>query len=261
MVFLINCHRGQSHSGVKLSKKYVSELFPKDTYIREDRLSYKNLRNDLFKMAEHCIDYSKSRDLSIFVGGDHLSAYATVMSSLIKYGNNFKLVWIDAHADIHSFESSPSWNLHGMVVRLLMTHNVTGVPKLLPSQLYYIGLRSVEEAEWSFIHEQDIKYISAEMLFSNNRNKYLKDFKKFIKNQVVHLSLDVDAFDSGIVSNTGTPESGGLQVSDFKSILEIIRYNSSNVAVDIMEINPELGDNDKGVEVLKDIIHFITKIR
>jgi arginase len=208
-------------------------------------------------MAYLCEKYGQIRDKSIFIGGDHLSSFSTVLSSLMRYGNDFKLVWIDAHADIHSFDSSPSWNLHGMVVRLLMTHSVPDVPRLLPSQICYIGLRSVEQAEWDFIHENNIMYVTSETLHSYNRNNALLSIRSFILDQHVHISLDVDAFDPSIISNTGTPEENGLSIVDFVSILNIIKSSGTHYATDIMEINPQLGDNDASVVTLKKVCSLL----
>jgi len=148
MALIINNSRGQSHKGVKLQKQIVAELLK--GYVELDKIvelnySYANLKGDLLSAGSDCSHFMENnKNLPspiVFIGGDHLSSFSTILGSLIRYGNDFRLVWIDAHADIHSLDTSPSWNMHGMVVRLLMTHTIPNIKRLLPYQLFYVGLR------------------------------------------------------------------------------------------------------------------------
>jgi len=96
---------------------------------------------------------------SVFIGGDHLTSMCSVLASLKVYGNNFKLLWMDAHADIHNQKTSPSKNKHGMVVNMLINHSYTGIPRLDPAQVMYIGLRSTEREEDEFIKKWKIRTV------------------------------------------------------------------------------------------------------
>jgi len=184
----------------------------------------------------------KHPEFKLFIGGDHFTSFGTVLSSLMRYGNEFRLVWIDAHTDIHSFESSPSKNLHGMVVRMLMTHTFPGIPQLLPSQLFYVGLRSVEPAEMDFVKQNRIRYITARE-FNANPRKAIDTILEFTQDHPLHISLDVDSLDPVYMPSTGTPVSNGLMIG---YLLELLRdlhqgHGCENVYADIMEYNPEIG--------------------
>jgi arginase len=191
------------------------------------------------------------------MGGDHLASFATILASLRKYRNNFKLIWLDAHTDIHSFDTSVSWNLHGMVVRLLMTHTIKDVPLLHSDQILYIGLRSIDDEEIKFIQSNNINMISMEEWKTNKKASFEK-LGNFVIYNNVHISLDVDVLDPSIMSSTGTPVENGMSVEDIDNIIYIIReYSISHFATDIMEFNPQLGNFKVSFDTLKKIVHIL----
>ena len=145
---------GQSYSrGVELSHAEISRLLP-------DRTNYNLITSAAFRASapdgsvstlalsecEKMIRAGKgtTHTHSLFIGGDHLTSMCTILASLKVHGKNFKLLWMDAHADIHNQSTSPSKNRHGMVVNMLINHTYAGIPRLDPSQIMYIGLRSTE---------------------------------------------------------------------------------------------------------------------
>jgi arginase len=255
MPLIIKNNRGQYYRGVSLDDKTLLLLFKRNELVVSD-VDFKNIRESLFNVSDDCLYYSMGRPHSIFMGGDHSTSFGTVMSSLRKYGNNFKLVWIDAHTDIHSFESSPSWNLHGMVVRMLMEHQYHGIPQLMPEQIIFIGTRSSEKPELDFIRQNNIQVIKMTDLQRDTIGS-INRLKNFIKGHNVHISLDVDVLDPTIMSSTGTREPGGLMIDGLIQILHIIDNNSNHYATDIMEFNPDLGNSDTSLQTIKKVIHFL----
>lgn len=256
MPLIIRNHRGQFYTGVAIDEKICVLLFKEGDYTvsRED---FRNLKKGLYKISDECLNYSAGRQHTIFMGGDHLTSFGTVLSSLRKYGNNFKLLWIDAHTDIHSFESSPSLNLHGMVVRMLMEHKYVGIPRLKPEQLMYIGIRSSEREEMKYILDNKIQYIPMRDL-RKDYDGSLNKLANFVKGNNVHISLDVDVLDPSIMSSTGTKESGGLMLeSGLFDIISVIRSFSKHFATDIMEFNPDLGDKESSIETMRSVIDFL----
>ena len=157
-LLIINNSRGQYHNGTKLNLSTINKIFGNIDYNVFN--NFKNIQSSMLLLGQSCYKYINTYNHSIFFGGDHLSSYGTILGSLIKYGNNFKLLWIDAHTDIHSFETSPSKNLHGMVVNFLLNHNYENIPRLNSNQILYIGIRSVEQEEYNFITQWNISYIS-----------------------------------------------------------------------------------------------------
>jgi arginase len=260
MAFIIKNSRGQSYDGVAIVENICPILFnspDKDEILEYSNEDFINLREGLYNVSKECLKYSNQRKHSIFMGGDHLASFATILASLKKYGNNFKLIWLDAHTDIHSFDTSVSWNLHGMVVRLLMTHNIKDIPQLQSQQILYIGLRSIDDEEIRFIRSHNINMITMKDWKTDKKASFEK-LGDFVIYNNVHISLDVDVLDPTIMSSTGTPVDNGMSVEDVINIIHIIReYAVSHFATDIMEFNPQLGNFKVSFNTLKKIVDIL----
>jgi arginase len=199
---------------------------------------------------------------SVFIGGDHLTSMCSVLASLKVYGNNFKLLWMDAHADIHNQKTSPSKNKHGMVVNMLINHSYTGIPRLDPAQVMYIGLRSTEREEDEFIKKWKIRTVYASDIQKSQTNSYRK-IADFVLKSNVHLSLDVDILDPKDMAGTATPAPNGIYLDQVLTIMGIVNSGSKNYyATDIMEYNPKKFNGDsqaasKSRETMRAILGFV----
>jgi arginase len=153
--------------------------------------------------------------------------------------------------------------MHGMPVRFLMTHNYSEFPRLKPHQIMYVGLRSVEQQEWDFIHENNIQYITSDRCLRFTDSSYEK-IKEFIEDRPLHLSLDVDSLDPSIMFSTGTSVSDGLLLCHFSRIIEYAKKLASPFfAIDIMEYNPTIGNaEEKSIskQTMKEIIQIVSHI-
>lgn len=241
-ILIIQNSRGQGHRGVELSKTDIHKIVAHRTlYEIYDKSYFINCYDSMLQLGKFCF---KRPEFKLFIGGDHFTSFGTVLNSLMRYGNEFRLVWIDAHTDIHSFESSHTKNLHGMVVRMLMTHTFPDIPRLLPEQLIYAGLRSVEHAEMDFVKQNHIRHITARE-FNTNPRKAIDFIVQFTQDHPLHISLDVDSLDPIYMPSTGTPVSNGLLLEDLLELLRNIRRGSKNKngCADIMEYNPEIGSH------------------
>jgi len=251
---------GQNYSrGVELARSEIAKILPKKVpYTLIPSAVYRSSAPDgavsTIALAE-CERMLRSTDAmqhnhSVFVGGDHLTSMCTVLASLKVYGNNFRLLWLDAHADIHTRETSPSKNSHGMVVNMLINHTYAGVPKLLPTQIMYVGLRSTEPAEDDFIRRWKIRNITARE-FMKNETGSLRRIAEFTRGANVHASLDIDVIDPSFMRSTATPAPKGLHPDQLLRILGTIECESSNYyATDIMEYNPEQYDSGEGGDIV-----------
>ena len=247
-ILIIQNARGQSHQGVILSKKEIDQIIDVP-YLVYPRKHFIDCYQSFYILAKYitCIP-----ECNIFVGGDHLTSFGTVLSSLIKYGNRFKLLWIDAHADVHSFETSPTKNLHGMVIRMLLSHTFRDVPKLLPEQILYVGLRSAEKEELDYIKKHKIKYMK-----DININECLA----FCANSPVHISLDIDALN---FSSTGTPVPDGISEEQLYQLIRALKFQIFNKLLkrecifDVMEYNPKISRNNAAdISIIK---HYIKEV-
>jgi arginase len=241
--------KGQPNQGVILQRNQVEELISEYKDIYEIKIipsiPFRTPQFEMYYLANICFSKIDENDFTLFLGGDHYSSFATILGSLKKYDSRLRILWIDAHADIHSMKTSPSGNMHGMPVRFLMTHSFIDTPILKPEQIMYIGLRSVESEEWDFIHQKNIKYITAEE-FHKSPEKAYQRIGEFVKDSPLHISLDVDSLDPSIMCSTGTAVLGGLLLSHLQRILHTSNKNTESiVALDLMEYNPTIGSEEE----------------
>lgn len=202
----------------------------------------------------------------IVLSGDHSSALGTI-SGIKKAHLNKTLgvIWIDAHADMHSPYTSPSGNIHGMPLAAALgldhTHiqannisddtishwndlkniGISG-PKLTPNNLVYFGLRDFELAEKQVIEEASISNFTVEQLRENGlKNTLATIIKKFEDVDELYISFDVDSMDCDQISyGTGTPVKSGFLPDEINQIFEQLLSTKKVVCLEIAEINPLL---------------------
>ena len=202
----------------------------------------------------------------IVLSGDHSSALGTISGIKKAHPNKtLGVIWIDAHADMHSPYTSPSGNIHGMplAAALGLDHadiqvnqisddtishwNVlksigTNGPKLTPNNLVYFGLRDFELAEKQVIEEASISNFTVEQLRENGlKNTLATIIKKFEDVDEIYISFDVDSMDCDQISyGTGTPVKSGFLPDEINQILEQLISTQKVVCLEIAEINPLL---------------------
>ncbi|KAH9180300.1 arginase [Lactarius sanguifluus] len=203
--------------------------------------------------------HASKGSLPLTLGGDHSLAMGTIAGTLSKYPDAC-VIWIDAHADINTPETSDSGNIHGMPLAFLTS--VSGstslgdfassqpIPfswldsvHLPPSNLAYIGLRDVDRGEKAIIREHNIAAFSMHEVDRYGIGKVVEmalDRVNPDRSKPIHLSFDVDALDPSVAPSTGTPVRGGLTFREGHYICERLYETGLLVAVDLMEVNPSL---------------------
>lgn len=219
----------------------------------------------------------------VVLSGDHSSALGTI-SGIKKAHPNKKLgvVWIDAHADIHSPYTSPSGNIHGMPLAAALSFdhkhlqvneisedtirywNVlksigTTDSKLKPENLVYFGLRDFEPAEKQVIEEASISNFTVEQLRENGLQNILDTIiKRFDEVDEIYISFDVDSMDCDQISyGTGTPVKSGFLPNEINQILEQLLFTKKVVCLEIAEINPLL--DNKGNKMAETAFQILSK--
>ena len=222
-----------------------------------------------------------SKDFPIIIAGDHSSAGATI-SSISRFYPNKKLgvLWIDAHADLHTPYSTPSGNMHGMPLATALgfdnlackRNEVDGVTvekwnklksnSLHPENLIYIAVRDTEKEEDFLINQFNIKNYSVEDVRQLGMDNLINELnKKFSEVDYLYVSFDVDSMDPELTSHgTGTPVPNGLSPEEANQILLGACKNDKLVALEIVEINPCLDEKkNKMAETALVIIESIVE--
>jgi len=246
---------GQLRVGVQKTPDIVKH------FLKNKNIMRVSTRNCLFKNLENLYNFNQDHLNPILnIGGDHSMSIATVASSLNKY-DNLKVIWFDAHADLNTYSSSQSKNYHGMPLSFLSGldndnrfHYIK--KKLNFNNLFYIGIRDLDNYENEIINRYNIKYIKVNEI--NDSYKCINLLDEFIKNDPVHISFDVDCIDISEMTSTGTPVRDGLNVESTKKILNFLRFKNV-INVDITELNLDIGDTNQKFMSLANTLYLFDK--
>ncbi|EPQ29653.1 uncharacterized protein PFL1_02873 [Pseudozyma flocculosa PF-1] len=206
-------------------------------------------------VADTVEKHARAGHLPLTLGGDHSLALGTVSGSL-RVHSDAALIWIDAHADINTPETTETGNLHGCPVSFLLGLPGTDVepfnswvpakPLLRSDSLVYIGLRDIDAGERKILRDNNIKAFSMHHVDKYGIGKVVEMALDHVngnssrRDRPVHLSFDVDALDPTVAPSTGTPVRGGLTFREGHYICEALYETGCLVAVDLMEVNPSL---------------------
>ena len=218
---------------------------PKLKYLDEIVKTSKLLADKVQKVLE-------KGDFPLSIGGDHSMALGTIsgISSFCKKRNlKLGVIWIDAHSDMNTDETSPSGNIHGMPLASLLglgcdeLVNFLGFsPKLSPEDCALIGIRSIDAAEKLNIKKlkvpiytmMDIDKLGIHRIIA----KVLKQFREKIDH--IHVSFDVDSVDPSVAPGVGTPVPGGLSYREAHLLMETIAECGCMSSLEVTEVNPIL---------------------
>lgn len=256
-------HLGQTKNGVEKSPQILCSSL--DPFINPIECP---ITDNLYQNIENLYSENKKiDDKRINIGGDHSMAIATVSDSLEKYGNNLKVIWMDAHCDINTYKSSPTKNYHGMPLSILtgLDLNTRGLFKFLKSKpflkfenILYLGIRDIDPFEEEVLHKYKIKYINVNEINNFTYNS-LNQIEDFVGNNPIHLSFDVDVVDPFYIPSTGTPVGEGINLESAGILLNnIMKYNL--VSMDITELNLAIGNKEDKLKSLNNVRHLMKGI-
>ncbi|NNC93869.1 MAG: arginase [Acidimicrobiia bacterium] len=199
----------------------------------------------------------------LVIGGDHSIAIGTV-GGTARVERRQGLLWIDAHADFNTPESSPSGNIHGMPVAAILGHgpaslvNVAGVsPKALETNTVIIGLRSVDRAEAERLHDSAITFFTMHDIDLRGIASVLEESIAILTAggiDRVHVSFDADAIDPRHAPGTGTPVVGGFTYRESHLMMELLAEADIITSADFTEVNPILDDQNQTAELIVELI-------
>ncbi len=188
--------------------------------------------------------------LPVVIGGDHSMAIGTitgVSSHFRKKGAKLGLIWVDAHADMNTPETSPSGNIHGMPLGALLGYgapelvNLGGFsPKVLPENVALIGIREVDEGERDIVLRSGIHYYEMMKLDARGMGSIMEEAIAIVSRGTdgIHVSFDIDAVDPDYAPGVGTPVAGGLNMRESHLLMEMVADTGRLVALEIAELNP-----------------------
>jgi len=190
----------------------------------------------------------------VVLGGDHSVALGTLAGLRDVHGPG-GAVWIDAHGDLNSPETSPSGNVHGMVLAAALglagerfRDDGWGLPALEPGRVALVGVRSLDDGERELLRDQDVKVFTMSDLDRLGVERSVREALAHVAGSgFVHVSLDMDAIDPDVAPGVGTPVRGGLSYREAHLAMELVAETGLASSLDVVEVNPVLDrENETG---------------
>ena len=218
----------------------------------------------------HDAVYAELKDgrLPIVLGGDHclgIGSISAVARHCRDTGKKLRVLWLDAHADFNTSVLTPSGNIHGMPVACLCGHGplelieIGGhVPAINPKWVRQIGIRSVDEGEKRFVHEQDLEVFDMRYIDEMGMRAAMELALALMDvNTHLHVSFDVDFLDPDIAPGVGTTVRGGPTYREAQLCMEMIADTGRLASLDVMELNPALDERNRTAQVAVDLIESL----
>jgi arginase len=240
---------------------------PEEMPVGEKRAKY------LQEIAETCLDIAKTVEkslaesfLPVVLGGDHSIAAgvaAGAASHFRKEKKEIGYLWLDAHGDMNTPESSPSGNVHGMPLAAIMGYGAPELvdlmgfhPKAEPGNIVIVGARDLDAQERKIVKKSGIHVFTMRDIDERGMRDVMSEALKYAMDDTagVAVSLDMDFVDPADAPGVGTPVRGGVTYREAHLAMEMIADSEAMISLEIVEINPILDEHNRtallGVELV-----------
>jgi len=271
-------------------KKYKSIVIPNDNqalYGKPGSRYAKNIRSVL-KMYERVAaavrDTLRDGRFPLILSGDHSSAGGTIAGLKMAYPESrLGVIWIDAHADLHSPYTSPSGNLHGMpLATALNEDNIEEkvndldyetielwellksvgdiAPKVDYRDVVFVTLRDFEDQEATLIKNNKMRVITTNELRKTGVTKLSREILKYLSAcDKIYITFDVDSLDPAVSRGTGTPVKGGINEREAADLILELIQNERTCCLEFTEVNPTLDSENVMAETAFEILQKVAR--
>jgi arginase len=264
--------------------------FPSEKIQSENKLLYEPIESPYAKRIKGIVaiyervskavsDSMKNNFFPVVLSGDHSTAGATIAGiKMARPKSKLGVIWIDAHADMHTPYTTPSGNVHGMSLAAAINENnmdcavhdvdaetakywnqlkSTGktAPKVLPEDVVLISLRDYEKEERYLIEKYGMKVITTKEVRTKGPENVVRAVLRYLADCTdIYISFDVDSLDSSISKGTGTPVSNGLREREAEDLISKFMQNRKVCCFEITEVNPTLDKENLMAEIAFNIL-------
>ena len=198
-------------------------------------------------------DFIAAGEQSVFLGVDHSISLGTVAAALERL-EPVGVLWVDAHGDFNTPQTSPSGNIHGMVVSALMGLGPAalrvGATLLRPDQIVMIGVRDLDAEERVALRASGIKVLTMRDIDEVGMANVVRAALTALGNvRAIHVSFDMDSLDPTVAEGVGTPVPGGLNYREAHLLMEMLADDGRVCSLDLVEVNPILDHVNRTAEV------------
>ena len=264
--------------------------FPSEKVPTENKLLYEPIESPYAKrikgiaamyekVSKAVADSVKNNFFPVVLSGDHSTSGATIAGlKIAKPKSKLGVIWIDAHADLHTPYTTPSGNMHGMPLAASINEdniessvheldpdtakywnflkNIGKItPKVLPEDIVFISIRDFEKEEKHLIDKYGIKVISTKEVRSKGPENIVRSVTRYLSDcSDIYVSFDVDSLDSSISKGTGTPVNNGLREREAEDLISKFMQNRKVCCFEITEVNPTLDKENLMAEIAFNIL-------
>ena len=206
----------------------------------------------ILKVSEELADAVTSalvaKEFPLILGGDHSIGLGSI-TGVTRVHKDISVIWIDAHADFNTEDTTPSGNIHGMILAALAgigNSRLTGIggwaPKLDPQKIIIVGARELDFGERELLRSHHVHVFTMSDIDQRGISNVMSEalFLAEKASDGIHLSLDMDALDPVHAPGVGTPVRGGLTYREAHMIMELIADSGRLIGMDVVEVNPIL---------------------
>ena len=231
------------------------------------------------KVSKGVSDSIKNNFFPVVLSGDHSLAGATIAGlKMAKPKSKLGVIWIDAHADLHTPYTTPSGNVHGMPLAVAIgkdnmdcaVHEIDAetekywnqlknigkiCPKVLPEDVVLISLRDYEKEERHLIEKYEMKVVTTNEVRRKGPENVVRSVLRYLVDcSDIYISFDVDSLDSSISKGTGTPVGNGLREREVEDLISKFMQNRKVCCFEISEVNPTLDKENLMAEIAFNIL-------
>jgi arginase len=238
------------------------------TALRDERARFLPEVHDTCELvASRVAEATKRSALPLVLGGDHSVALGTLGGLASVHGPG-GVLWIDAHSDINTPQSSPTGNVHGMALAAALGLAGEGfesehwpLPSIDARRVALIGIRELDDGERRLLRETGVRVFTMSEIDRIGIERAVRESLDRISGAgFVHISLDMDALDPDIAPGVGTPVQGGLTYREAHLALELVAESGLAGSLEVVEVNPILDrENTTGLTAVELIASALGK--
>lgn len=237
---------------------------------QSEKLKYKEEITEVCaKLRDTVKESLHKKELPIILGGDHSIAIGSIFGSkryCYEKGLKLGVIWLDAHADMNTPESSETGNIHGMPLSTVlgMGHESLTMlgqpaPFLKGEDVYLAGIRDVDDKEQVILDKSGVTYATMPKMKELGPEAIVKEIERGVISQAdcIHLSIDLDVMDPDLAPSVSTPVKKGMTLEEAKVILSVVKNSGKLLSLDFVEYNPLNEKEQRGLRTSCELLSYL----
>lgn len=223
-----------------------------------------NFTNEVFNKE---LEILNSNNFPLLIGGDHSAVIGSALASR-KYHGNIGIIWIDAHGDYNTFETTHSGNLHGLPLAAITGYHCQELTTFItnefinPKNCVIVGARSIDPWEIGNLLDAGVTVFTTDDIKEKGVNYIMDEAFKIALNDTkgVHISYDIDVIDPKIAPGVSIPETNGINLLEANEIMDYLVNRKKDIkSMDIVEFNPTRDINNQTYDIAINLLNKFIK--